>query len=297
LSGSLTNPGILITTDENAARATLDSLRTLAGDSAAMSRLGPTEQQGIRSQIDALSQRFGGAASAPVPNAVIDGHRAAEAALSTIANRQVPVSPAMKNDVARVAGFYSRPLTLDQSEKAIEDLNADLQTFYAQAPPGQARLLKSRPDIAAREAVVNELRQQQEAVLTRVTGQGVGDLKQRYGSLRTLEDATRNRLPIADRQSPFGLGEQVGTTRGLYHTIKGGAQVVGSGGASGYGELAGGIGEIAAARSMRNANTTNALIKSAFERLRSGNTAGYRLPSGASSGRLGYALNQAASQR
>ncbi len=86
-----------------------------------------------------------------------------------------------------------------QAQNIIAELNAGLKAYYANPTFETA----SRAGIDS--IIVNQLRKAQDAAITSATGAGYQELRNLYGSLKTLEGDINHRILVEMRKNPRGL--------------------------------------------------------------------------------------------
>jgi hypothetical protein len=261
LKGKLSNPGVMLTSDPKVQASTLETLQKIANDPDHLASFSPAEQSTIKETISRLKQ------TVPTPGvkpyAIVDGDKAVAGAQKAVSGFSAPVSRSQAKDIAQLKKFYGGPTSLNDAEDRIQALNAKLESFYSSAGVDRARALKTDPVMAARAAIADSLRTQIDEKITNLVGPGTKDLKKTYGALAQMEKATRNAVPIAERAAPYGMPEQMGVGRGLYHTVKGGLTLNPA-------EAIGGASDVLMAGRMKQLNSRNGLIDAAFKTLRGG---------------------------
>jgi hypothetical protein len=89
-------------------------------------------------------------------------------------------------------------------------------------------------------------------------------LSRRYGALLNVEEELRKRKNVADRQAQVSLGEQIGWVQGIGQAAKGAYRIY-HGDVFGAGDIAAGMAMKRLASELKELNTTNSMIKRAFE--------------------------------
>src|SRR5262249_34989876 len=142
-------------------------------------------------------------------------------------------------------------------EDYLQSANRQLETYYGKNKVGQ-RVAEADPDMAATVAEVTALRRTLYDALDRLTGPGTADLKSRYGALSNIQNEVARRKLVYQRQQPTGLMEDLGT-------VHGGGKILGGALSGSPSRIATGIAEIGLARYLKNFNSTDSLIRRAFE--------------------------------
>lgn len=176
-------------------------------------------------------------------------------------------NPRMADAIAQRAALYrSRPFTIQEAEDLLKTTNAELNSYYAKYPAARQVSATSNPDTAALAAQGDAIRKSLYGNLDQ-EGEGMAptELKRRYGALMNLEDVANRRVNVAARQSPDSLSEQVGkwhaagqVGRGLIRGVSGDL-----GGAAM--DIGKGVAERSVAKALKEANTSDALVKSALK--------------------------------
>jgi hypothetical protein len=201
----------------------------------------------------------------------IDGGDIADAMEASVTKRQAQLNPQLAEKVKTAAATYRRPMTLDEAEDFLQDANNELHSYYAKNKVGQRAALAD-PEMASTVAEVNQLRDSLYSKLDDLTGPGAADIKQRYGALSNVEEEALRRKNVAARQQPESLAEQLGKAAGVGKAVAGAATagagvLTGSPHAIGAGATLAGEGVMQAGLSkwLKGRQTTDALIKNAFE--------------------------------
>jgi hypothetical protein len=159
-------------------------------------------------------------------------------------------------------GFSVR---VDLLEQDLQVLNAKLDSWYNRFPSQRAAQVKAYPALRKLVEEANETRKIIADTLdAEGGGEGVRDLKKRYGALSEFENALWPRKVVAERQSAMSMPERFATARSAFHAAKGAVKVVGSGGTSGWGDIAGAGSEILGAKMIKEAHSTDSLLRQAF---------------------------------
>jgi hypothetical protein len=205
-------------------------------------------------------------------HAGIDASPVADAMLQAIPKRIQLLKP---GDAARLVAEsegYRKSFSLDQLETYLQETNAALDGFYNLYPRGQHSALMADPGIASLEAQAKALR---DVIYKRLDAPGQGaaarELNRRYGALLDVEGEAIRRSNVAKRQQPESLSEQIGAVRaaadiarGTYKAIFGGAPL------EGMADIMAGRAGRAAAKAIKESQTTDALIRRAFANWKTG---------------------------
>lgn len=196
--------------------------------------------------------------------ATVDLSAVADATVASIPNRTRLLAGRQATRLERQADAFRRPFTLEEAETLLQETNAQLDGFYAQFPSGQRRMLAGNPGIATLEAQAKALR---DAIYRRLDDAGQGEaareLNRRYGSLMEIEGEALRRSNVAKRQQPESLSEQIGAVRAAADMARGAWKVT-RGDISGAADMAAAAAGRSAAKSIKESQTTDALIRRAF---------------------------------
>lgn len=197
--------------------------------------------------------------------AQIDGTPVADAMVKSIPSKLKLENPAKAKALAEQADTYRRQFNLDDAEQLLLETNAELDSFYNQFPFAQRKTLASNPEAARLESQARALR---DTIYKTLDAEGDGaaarELKRRYGSLMEVEQTAMRRSNVAKRQQPESLSEQIGTVRAAADAARG-VWKVAQGDLSGAADIAAARAGRSTAKFMKEQQTTDALIRRAFE--------------------------------
>lgn len=194
----------------------------------------------------------------PNANATIDGNKIADAMVGTIDKRFATQNPQRAAAIVEKANAYRRPMTLNEAEEYLQSANNELHSYYAKNKVNQS-VAMGDPDAAHVVKEGEALRGALNAKLSELTGADAAALKKRYGALSTLQSEIAPRKNVVGRQNPLSLAEQINYADGI-------ADVVGNAISSPL-KAAGGAVKIVGSKLMKDRNTTDNLIKLAFEKM------------------------------
>jgi hypothetical protein len=201
----------------------------------------------------------------PNADATIDGNKVADAMEATITKRFEEQNPQAAEAIREKAAKYRRTLSLSDAEDYMQDVNNELTSYYAKHKVNQR--VASR-DSATGNVVAegNALRNALTSKLSELTGQDAAAIRKRYGALTTLEDVIQRRQNVFERQQPDSLNEQVSKVRAAGKIARGvvTSPMLLKGSLFPLGDIAEGVRDLAAARSIKKNNDTNSLIQRAF---------------------------------
>ena len=176
--------------------------------------------------------------------------------------------PAVAKRLHKLADLYRRPFTLEEAETLLHETNAQLDAFYNLYPTVRRQALRSNPRIAVLDAQARALRQTVYGALDQ-PGQGAAarELNRRYGALLEVEETALRRRNVAMRQQPESLSEQIGTVRAAADLARGTWRIA-HGDLTGTADVAAAHAGRATAKALKEGQTSNALIRRAFQQVR-----------------------------
>jgi hypothetical protein len=205
------------------------------------------------------------AAKSGAGDARVDLSPVADAIEATISPKLLLENPKAAKSIIALAKRYRAAVPFQQAESMLKTTNAELDGYYAKYPTGQRKALAGNPEIAVKEAQATKLR---DIVYTALDSAGEGaaprELKQRYGALMNLEKEVYRRQNVAERQQPDSLSEQVGKWSAVGQAAKGGMRLL-TGDLGGAADIASAVAQRKAATWLKEQQTTDALIRSAFQ--------------------------------
>lgn len=195
----------------------------------------------------------------PNANTTIDGNKIADAMVSSIDKRFATQNPSAVQKIINTANTYRRAIPLNEAEDFLQSANNELHSYYAKNKVGQ-QVAKGDPIIGH---VVNEADALREALYSRLsdlTGQDASKIKQTYGALSNIQEAVAKRANVTARQNPDSLAEQISFAQGLGNIGKSALNL-------NLGDAVGGALQMGASKFIKNRNSTEGLIKGAFNKL------------------------------
>jgi flagellar hook-basal body complex protein FliE len=196
----------------------------------------------------------------PNADATIDGNKVADSMMSSIDRRFASQNPQRVERIVAIADTYRKPISLKDAEDFLQSANNDLYSYYAKNKVGK-KVALGDPETAYIVKEAEALRDALYGKLNDLTGENAGALKQKYGALLNIENEVIKRINVAARQNPENLAEQISLAQGVGRV---GKSVLNAE----LGDAIQGAGQIVASRYLKNKNTSDALIQSAFARLR-----------------------------
>lgn len=205
----------------------------------------------------------------------IDGASVADAMQRSIPRKLVLERPDAAKQLMDSANVYRRGFSLDEMETLLRETNAELEGLYLKYPGAQRKALLADPDWARLDAQGKAIRNAIDSGLDRIAdGGGVAakELRRRYGALLDVEGEAHRRAMVAARQQPESLSEQIANVggaadraAGIYRmgrgVVTGSASDVVAGGA----DMVRGQVRRETAKFIKDQQTTDALIRRAFE--------------------------------
>lgn len=196
----------------------------------------------------------------PNQTAEIDGNEIADLIMSGINKRFASQNPGKVQKITQIAETYRKPLSLQDAEEFLQDANNELHTYYAKNKVGQNAAAQD-PEIAYVLREAEALRKGLYAKLAELTGKDAAVLKSKWGALTNIQNEVLKRSNVAARQNPDSLAEQLSFASGVGDLLTNAGDLK-------FGTMAKGVGKIATARYMKNKNTSDALISTAFSKLK-----------------------------
>ena len=183
----------------------------------------------------------------------------------TIGERTLLHDPAKAQAVREFANRYrGRTFTLQEAEDLLQGVNAELDAYYAKNPSAQRVSRAANPDTAALNAEAEMLRKRIYGELDQAGGGAAPrELSRRYGALKNAEEEIYRRINVAGRQAPMNLPEQLSHIGAARDVVVGTARMF-TGDISGAAQIGQGFAMRQAAKALKEANSTNALIERTF---------------------------------
>lgn len=226
-------------------------------------------KRGLQQQLGAIRGQAGGLQ--------IDGASIADAMATSIPRKLRLENPEAVDRLLTQANVYRRSFSLEEMETLLRETNAELDGLMSMFPRNRYAAITSNPAAAALDAQAKAMRTAIDDGLNNLTA-GVGDaakaLRRRYGALLELDGEATRRMNVAARQQPESLSEQIGAVRAAADMARGGWRLA-HGDLSGAADIAAAHAGRSAGKAIKDAQTTDALIRRAFD--------GYRQVRGAAS--------------
>lgn len=195
----------------------------------------------------------------PNASATIDGNKIADAMVGTLDKRFVAQNPQRAAAIIEKANAYRRPMTLNEAEEYLQSANNELHSYYAKNKVNQS-VAMGDPDVAHVVKEGDALRSSLNSKIGELTGADSAALKKRYGALSTLQSEIAPRKNVAGRQSPLSLAEQVSFAQGIGKVAKSALNMQ-------VGDALSGGAQMISSKLMKDRNTTDNLIKLAFQKM------------------------------
>lgn len=195
----------------------------------------------------------------PNANATIDGNKIADAMIGTLDKRFVAQNPQRAAAIVEKANAYRKPMTLNEAEEYLQSANNELHSYYAKNKVNQSVALGD-PDVAHVVKEGDALRSLLNNKLGELTGADSAALKKRYGALSTLQSEIAPRKNVAGRQNPLSMQEQLSFAQGLGKVAKSALNMQ-------VGDALSGGAQIVSSKILKDRNTTDNLIKIAFQKM------------------------------
>lgn len=196
----------------------------------------------------------------------------ADAIEASIPDKLKLENPQAAAAMMEMAAKYRGRFPLQQAESFLKTSNAELDSYYAKYPTAKRTSAAANPEVAALDAQASAFRGAINNTLDDASGGAAPrEVKQRYGALLQMEEAAERRRITTMRQQPSSLSEQVSKWSGYGKLARGGFKAAGalfsqnpSLAMSAVGDVAEGVTQQQIALMMKEAQSTNGLIKRAF---------------------------------
>ena len=195
----------------------------------------------------------------PVKKATINGNKIADNIEKGVTDWLKIHNPAAAERITAFAQNFRKPLTLEKSEEYVEALNNELHTYYAKNKVGQ-NVLKNDPESNYLITTVESLRDALYSKLGELRSDSGKQLKQLYGSLSNIQNEVQGRNIVSSRQAPMSLQEQINYPMAVARGVAGAAR-------GDFRQAAEGLAQVAISRGMKEMNTSEELIRRAFQKL------------------------------
>ncbi len=205
--------------------------------------LGPAVQMGMRRNLSGVGQ----------------------AMLDSIGAKARTQNPGAFQRVLKKAMVYDRDFTIPEIEDWLHDSNAEIDSFINKYPADRRAAAIRDPKIAAQVAENNALRK---AFYEHLNETGappaVKELRRRYGTMMEMKEELMRRYNQSIRMQPDSLAEQVATARGMGRFARGVIRL-GHDPLGGLSDMVEGAGGPLSAKWLKEQQTTDAMIRRAFE--------------------------------
>lgn len=141
---------------------------------------------------------------------------AVEKKISSAKTASVGSGKANANAMQEVADLFKKEpmMRIDEIEKEIEKLNADLTTegWWKKSAPERNAEITSNSGVAAKAVAADALRDTLTGHINSFEGNNIDELKKTYGALRNVEHEFRGQVNVQGRQSMVSLKKVLGMT-------------------------------------------------------------------------------------
>jgi hypothetical protein len=189
---------------------------------------------------------------------LIDGNLIANNIAQSISERTRLQNPSLSQKIQDVAESYKGFIKPQQAEDFLQEINAELESFYSKDPSARMNALKN-PNTAYLVKEAQGLREGLYNAIDSVNGENVADVKKLYGHLSNFQDVAEKRAVVAGRQSPFNLAEQLSIPDAL---VAGGASLA----TNSFIPAVMGLGKVGLVKLLKEANSTDALITKSLQK-------------------------------
>lgn len=200
------------------------------------------------------------------PNAAeVEGRPIIHKILQSVANdKTLAERPEEVQSILDDFKIYDRNIPLDEAERLLEQTNAELfGPVYNRTVEGK-KIASADLQIKAQQALAEGLRDQINTALDDALGEtGAGaDLKKTYGAVATMKREAQKRYLVALRQAQNSLPEQLSYANSAADIVEG-LLAAKTGGIS---KILSGTARSAVAKSIKDLNTSDSMIRSAFKK-------------------------------
>jgi hypothetical protein len=213
----------------------------------------------VRAQFDEVA--------GPMRQMGVDLSPVADQQIASIPRSLQVENPAAYRRAVERANSWRRVATVEEAEQFLRESNAQLEGHFAKFSMSQRKQLLADPRIAGVAAKAQALR---DTIYSALDNPALPDsartLNRQYGQLMEFEDSVLRRANVAKRQQPESLSEQIGTVRAVADMARGGWKLM-HGDVFGMADIAAGRAGNAAAKYLKEQQTTDALLRRAFERI------------------------------
>jgi hypothetical protein len=218
-----------------------------------------TAKRTVRAQFDEVA--------GPMRQMGVDLSPVADQQIASIPRSLKIENPAAYRRAVERANSWRRVATVEEAEQFLREANAQLEGQFAKFPMSQHKRLLADPRIAGVSAKAQALR---DTIYRALDNPALPDsartLNRQYGQLMEFEDSLLRRSNVAKRQQPESLSEQIGAVRAMSDMARGAWKLV-HGDVFGMADIAAGRAGNAAAKYLKEQQTTDALLRRAFARV------------------------------
>lgn len=191
-------------------------------------------------------------------------------AINAVGNKMSPIQqrrlPSIVNEIKDNAADYSgQQMTVGQIEDRIQELNNELRSQQSTFKVNEMNLRRD-PNYAHKFAEIDALRDLENQAVGGMDSPDAAALKQRYGSLKVLQDVLDRRINVAERQNPVGLYEGMGRGAGFAKMAQGGVQTLLLNPKEGLSNIAEGAALATRGANLQKLNNPDFLIQQAFSK-------------------------------
>src|SRR5579864_289949 len=205
-----------------------------------------------------LESKYGSTLVNPRYVPYVDGNKIADAMVNSLDERTITQNPQKFAQIFELSQTYRKPLTFNQAEDFLQSSNNELYSYYAKNKVSQ-KVAASDPDVAPVLAEANALRDALYTKLNALTGDNAAILKKKYGDLTNIQNEVIGRKNVVARQNPDTLAEQLSYAQAGGKILKSVVNMK-------FGDAAEGAAQAVTSHLLKQKNSTDSLIQSAFSR-------------------------------
>ena len=196
----------------------------------------------------------------PAARVSVNGNNLADKIDGMVTDTMKLLNPGITEKIKLFTNQLRKQLSVDELEKYLEGINAELSGYYAKNPAAR-RYAQTNPETAYLVKTAQVIREAIHSKLGEVTGNTGKQLKQLYGALDDVWEETLGRYNVAMRQAPMNLQETIHAPWAI-------ARAVGSTMTGQPIQAAESLAQLGLSKWAKDMNTTEGLIRKAFSKMR-----------------------------
>lgn len=161
------------------------------------------------------------------------------------------------------ANYDGQVMNVRTIEDRIQELNNELRSQQNTFKVKEAEL-RNDPKFAGKFAELDGLRELESKAIDSLSGEGLSDLKQRYGSLKVMQDVVDRRIPVYERQNPVGGIPSVGRIAGAGNLAGGAWETIMGHPSEGVPQMGKGFAQLRMGQNLAKLNDSEFLLQHAL---------------------------------